>query len=283
MRNVAGRERRRFGVDRSHDRVGHAAGDVGLQRQDLGDEAVVGVGPQMCLRRSLDEARRNPHPRAIVPCAAFNDIPRLERLADVTRALEAVLVEHRRRAADDREPALAHSIELHHQFFGEPVAERIEPDVIAHAGERQHDEAWPRCDLSAATPVVARRRNESVTTPRYGFDEPRPSSVVAERHSEPPNRRVEAVLEVDESAVGPEAAAQLVTRHDLSRVLQKQTEHLERLILQSDACRPVAQLARSPVQLEAADTHQIASLAWHVRPVWSNRRDPREYSGWSWK
>jgi len=51
-----------------------------------------------------------------------------------------------------------------------------------------------------------------------------------------------------------------------SALLQK-AENFERLTLQADPCQPAAQLAGSPVELGAADTDQVRSLARQVRPL----------------
>ena len=81
--------------------------------------------------------------------------------------------------------------------------------------------------------------DEPIATPRDGLDERRVVRIVAERSAQAFDGGVQAVLEVDERAVGPETLPQLVARDDVAGPLEHQPENLERLLLQTHARAPL--------------------------------------------
>jgi hypothetical protein len=74
--------------------------------------------------------------------------------------------------------------------------------------------------------------------------------VVSERRTQPFDGGIQAVLEVHERAIRPEAMPQFVARDDFARMFEHESKNLERLILQTHTSRPLTQLTRSTVQLE---------------------------------
>ena len=88
-------------------------------------------------------------------------------------------------------------------------------------------------------------RDEAIAAAMQRLDEARPLGVVAEHGPQPLDGGVQAVLEVDECAVGPQPIAQLVARQQLARMLEHQRQHGERLVLQPEPHAVLAQLSRA--------------------------------------
>jgi len=74
--------------------------------------------------------------------------------------------------------------------------------------------------------------------------------VVSELRTQPFDGGIQAVLEVHERAIRPEAMPQFVAGDDFARMFEHESKNLERLILQTHTSRPLTQLTRSTVQLE---------------------------------
>ncbi len=96
---------------------------------------------------------------------------------------------------------------------------------------------------------------------------------VAEGFADAIDRRVDAVLVVDEGSVGPELARDLFAREQLAGELQiplqKHEQHLERLRVQFDAQSLPAQFARGGVRLKdskaiAPDWPRVGRVVRHV-------------------
>ena len=87
-----------------------------------------------------------------------------------------------------------------------------------------------------------------------GLDIARVVSGVTQYVAQPPDGRVEAVLEIDERIVGPQALAKLVAGDQLMWAVQKGEEEPERLLRQNDVCAVGVQLARAGIQLEGNQT-----------------------------
>ena len=68
--------------------------------------------------------------------------------------------------------------------------------------------------------------------------------LISDHRAKTLDRGVQAVLEVNERALGPELSPQFVTRDQLPRPHQQQTQNLKRLLLQPHACLAASQLAR---------------------------------------
>ena len=104
------------------------------------------------------------------------------------------------------------------------------------------------------------RRDEPISASRKRLDEARVVGVVAERRSQPLHGGIEAVLEIDERAVGPQPLAQLVPGDDVAWTLEHHPEDFERLLLQPDADAVLPQLAGSDVELERAKAQPLSRL-----------------------
>src|SRR5262249_50188402 len=76
---------------------------------------------------------------------------------------------------------------------------------------------------------------------------------VAERGTQPLDRGVDAMLEVDVGAVRPQTLADLLAGDDLAWSLEHHRKNLERLILQADADAVAPQLVRPQIHLESGE------------------------------
>ena len=102
--------------------------------------------------------------------------------------------------------------------------------------------------------------DEPIPAARNGLDERRLVGIVTERGAQPLDRRIEAVLEIDEGPLGPQTLTQLLPRDDFARLLEHEPQDLERLFLQAHAHTAAAQLARAHIQLEAPEAQEIACV-----------------------
>jgi hypothetical protein len=102
-------------------------------------------------------------------------------------------------------------------------------------------------------------RHESIAALVNGLDESRHTSMVTKRHSYAPHRCVETVLEVDEGSARPKPATQVLARNDSARVLEQRRQNAERLLLDSDAKAPFAELAALDIELEGCEPHDVDS------------------------
>jgi hypothetical protein len=98
------------------------------------------------------------------------------------------------------------------------------------------------------------RRDEPVAAPVQRLDESRTLGAVADHRAQALDGRGEAVLEVDERAVGPQPLTQLLPREELARLPQQHRQHFVGLILQANPHAVLAQLPRPHVQLESSGT-----------------------------
>ena len=76
---------------------------------------------------------------------------------------------------------------------------------------------------------------------------------VAERLAQPPDRRVQVVLEIDEDVGRPEPALELLAGDDLTGMLEQGGEHLERLVAQPDADAALEEQTGRQVDREVAE------------------------------
>src|SRR6185503_17082517 len=246
-------DRSRLRHELTQQRSRDASGDVGLHREPVGGAPLVRLRPQLRLGGGLNQTCRDPHARTVATRAALEQVLRLQRVADLTRPLQAALEEHRRPAADDADLTAAQRSELRDEFLGETVAEVFLAAIVTEIAERQHHEAHLRCRRRSGRVRADARHapDEPIPTPRDRLDERRLVRIVAKRGAQALDRGVQAVLEVDERALGPETLTQLVTGDDLAGPLEHEPEDLERLLLQA---HPRAAVSRNAVAafLEAA-------------------------------
>src|SRR5581483_11629152 len=90
-------------------------------------------------------------------------------------------------------------------------------------------------------------RDKAIAAPRHRLNEAGSDRVVSQGEPETADGRVQAVLEIDERALRPEAATQFFARDDLPRVLQERGKNPERLVLERQAKPALAQLPRVDV------------------------------------
>jgi hypothetical protein len=80
-------------------------------------------------------------------------------------------------------------------------------------------------------------------------------SPIAERRAKPSDGGVQAVLVIHERPVRPQARAELVARHYISRALQQGSQHTQRLFLKRQANARLAELSRLEIDLERTKPH----------------------------
>jgi hypothetical protein len=110
---------------------------------------------------------------------------------------------------------------------------------------------------------------ETIAAAGESFDESRTAGRVAEGLANAVDRRVDAVLVVDERALWPKHAGDLVARNQLARLLEEHEKNLEWLGVQLYAHPLPAQLARGGIRFK--DSKAIAlcrpKVAFQVRHV----------------
>jgi hypothetical protein len=77
------------------------------------------------------------------------------------------------------------------------------------------------------------------------------------------DRGVDAVLEIDDSVVGPQFLLEFVAAYHLAGVLQQELEHKQGLSLQANGLLAVAQLTRPQVQFEVTKAYTIWQRVSH--------------------
>jgi hypothetical protein len=100
-------------------------------------------------------------------------------------------------------------------------------------------------------------RDESVPAPVQRLHKPRIVGVVTECRAQPLDRRVQAVLEVDECPGRPQPLAKLFARHHVAWPFEHHRKYFERLILKPDADSALPQLARAQVDFEGRKSPDV--------------------------
>ena len=101
--------------------------------------------------------------------------------------------------------------------------------------------------------------DEAVSTAGQGFEEARARSEIAQRLANFVHRRIQAVIEIDESIGGPDFFAQVVARDHLTGILQQGSENLKRLFLKPYASAVFAQLSGGQVDFKNAKAQEAGS------------------------
>ena len=117
------------------DSRGDAAGDFVLHGEDVAELAVVAFGPVMAAGCRIDELRADAQPLAGAAHAAFEHVADAELARDLFHVDRTVLVDERRVAGDDEQPADAG--EPGDQVLGNAVGKILLIGIAAHIGERQ--------------------------------------------------------------------------------------------------------------------------------------------------
>ena len=92
LRRLAPHPRRLGEQDLRADRTDHPVGDLVLQREDVGELAVVAVGPQMIAERRVDQLAGDAHAARRFAHAAFEDVAHAELARDRPHVDRAALV-----------------------------------------------------------------------------------------------------------------------------------------------------------------------------------------------
>ena len=97
--------------------------------------------------------------------------------------------------------------------------------------------------------------DEAIAAPRERFDIPGPLGGVAQRIPQPFHSGVDTVIELDDHAVRPKALPDVFACHDLAGGFQEHMQDLERLLLESNGLRSLAQFPGAQVELKRAKSH----------------------------
>ena len=96
-------------------------------------------------------------------------------------------------------------------------------------------------------------RDEAIPLAGDGLDEPGIVGRVPEDLAEPVDRRVHAVVEIDEGVGRPQSAAQILARHQFAGTFEEDHQNVERAPAQPDAQAVLAHLAAALVHFEHAE------------------------------
>ena len=95
--------------------------------------------------------------------------------------------------------------------------------------------------------------DEAVPAPRQGFDELWCFGGIAKRLTDLLDRRVQAVLEIDERVGCPQSPPKLLARNQVPGPLQQRDEYLSWLLLEPNASAAGIQVTRGLIQLETTE------------------------------
>ena len=115
------------------DRCGDARRDLVLQREDVGQLAVVSLCPDMIAGRRVHKLGGDAHPLSALAHASFEHIAHPEIAPHLLHVRRLALVDERRIASDDEEPAQAR--QRCDDVLGDPVAEIFLLGIAGHVGE----------------------------------------------------------------------------------------------------------------------------------------------------
>jgi hypothetical protein len=122
----------KFGLDGP----GDALGDLILNREDLGQFAIVVFGPDLGSRDRIDEQRRDADAVGRAPHAPLQDVAHAEVPRDLLDVDGAPLEGKAGVAGDDEEPSKFR--QRGDDVFGDPVGKVFLLDIAAQVHERQH-------------------------------------------------------------------------------------------------------------------------------------------------
>ena len=117
-------------------RIGDRLRNLVLDRENIGEVAVVALGPDMVAGRAVDQLRGDAHAGARLAHAAFEDVSDAELARRVLDVDLLALETERRVARDDRQRRNLRQIG--DDVLADPVAEIFLLRISAHILERQH-------------------------------------------------------------------------------------------------------------------------------------------------
>jgi hypothetical protein len=120
---------------------------------------------------------------------------------------------------------------------------------VSGRGDRLGD--LGRWAFGSADPL--HRRDEAIAAAGQGLNKPRTAGCIFQRFADAVDSGVDAMFVVDEGAVGPEFARDLLARQQLAGPVYQHQEHLERLGIELDANALAAKLTRSGVCFKCSE------------------------------
>src|SRR5262245_1930743 len=128
----------RFGHDELRpDRIHDAIGDVILPAEDVGDRAIVPVGPDVNTLGGIDQLRGDPYAAAGLAYAAFENVPRSQLAAEFPDVDRLTFAGKGRVTIDNREPLLAR--QAGDDVLDNPVGKIRLLGIATDIVERQHN------------------------------------------------------------------------------------------------------------------------------------------------
>lgn len=97
-------------------------------------------------------------------------------------------------------------------------------------------------------------RKEAVAAARDGLNKSRAFCCVAQGLAEAADGVIEAIFELDECILGPKPILKLLSPDYLPGMLEKNQQHLQRLLVQFDSDTLLTQVSRRRIQFEQAET-----------------------------
>jgi hypothetical protein len=110
--------------------------DVSLDREDIGQLAIVGLGPQVLIGANVDELDNDAHAITSFAHAPVEDGIGTECRADLLQTLLPILEAHHRRAGNHLERSNLR--QMRDDVVGDPVGEIVVLGIRAEIGEGQH-------------------------------------------------------------------------------------------------------------------------------------------------
>ena len=184
--------------------------DLVLQGKDVGQVAVVAVGPDVIAGRGVDQLGGDAHAIAALAHAALQHVTHAEFARDALYVDRLALVGERRIARDDEEPAQLR--QTGDDVLGNAVGEIFLLRVAAHVGERQYGDRWS----------IGSSRLRSWRRPRH-FDRDRcgvldeGDAVDADRPRDVLDRLLAHVLETEVELVA-HLVVDIARNHDAARL-----------------------------------------------------------------
>ena len=125
------------------DSLGNGARDLILEREDVGELAVVGLRPDLKAVCGIDQLRRNAHAPAVLTNASFHDPAHVQRPRDLLDVCLAILEGEGGGARGDAQ--LGRVGEVVQEFFRDAIGEVFLFRVAAHVHKGEHRDGIHPC------------------------------------------------------------------------------------------------------------------------------------------
>src|SRR5438552_18538482 len=284
--------------------AGDRAGQLVLRRENVLHLPIVGCRPAGRAVARVDESDLEAKPRADPPESALEDVGHAKAVGDTPHVDGSPLEPEDGGAGDHAHLAelgenpgqlLGHAIsqsgvagvgaEIREREYGDrgrgggwrtspqPI---VESPMVQREQERSRDSEAPRPheNLPLGRGLLQGLRdpvhgcNESVAATRQRLHEPWALGRIVQGSTELVDCCVEANVEFDKRAGGPNRLAQVLTRHHFAGVLQEQGQDPKGLLLQPDLDPALAQLACVKINLEHSEPHHSSGGSlWGLHEV----------------